>query len=73
MENEIDFIKKKIIVKHYQLVSNGSDGDSVSPDLGSNWFGFKLLSVKVIIRQQKLPQARKVLIRLLCHVCISCI
>ena len=35
MENEIDFLKK-IIVKHYQLVSNGSDGDSVSPDLGSN-------------------------------------
>ena len=37
MENEIDFLKK-IIVEHYQLErhANGSDGDSVSPDLGSN-------------------------------------
>ena len=32
-------LKKKNIVEHYQhsaRATNGSDGDSVSPDLGSN-------------------------------------
>ena len=71
MENEIDFLKRNHCGTLSARASNGSDGDSVNPDLGSNWFGFKLLSVKVINRQQKLPLARKVLIRLLCHVCIS--
>ena len=36
MENEIDFLKKNNFGTLSAGASNGSDGDSVSPDLGSN-------------------------------------
>ena len=35
MENEIDFLKRNCGTLSARA-SNGSDGDSVSPDLGSN-------------------------------------
>ena len=36
MENEIDFLKRNHCGTLSTRASNGSDGDSVSPDLGSN-------------------------------------
>ena len=36
MENEIDFLKRNHCGTLSARASNGSDGDSVSPDLGLN-------------------------------------
>ena len=66
MENEIDFLKK-IIVEHYQLKRQMVQMEIllvltwVQTDLGSSCYQLRLA----------IDKARKVLIRLLCHVCIS--